>query len=180
MEIEIIGRGGQGVVVAGEILASALFYEGYFVKEFPFFGTERRGAPVRAYLRVSNNKILGAYQIYKPDYSIVFNYSQLSLVQKNIPVLVNSTHIIKEVDGDNVINIDANHIAIKNNLGTEANPIINTIMCGAFARIFGIRFHNLERAIRNILSDNLLKNNINAAREVYNTLKIKERELCIV
>jgi len=51
IEVRFHGRGGQGAVVASEILATALFKEGKFVQAFPAFGVERRGAPVMAFLR---------------------------------------------------------------------------------------------------------------------------------
>src|SRR5450759_432828 len=43
-EIRIHGRGGQGAVLAGGILATALVLEGKFVVAVPSFGFERRGA----------------------------------------------------------------------------------------------------------------------------------------
>jgi Pyruvate/2-oxoacid:ferredoxin oxidoreductase gamma subunit len=42
IEIRIHGRGGQGAVIASEVLASAFFKEGKFVQAFPAFGVERR------------------------------------------------------------------------------------------------------------------------------------------
>lgn len=45
IEIRIHGRGGQGAVIASEVLASAFFKEGKFVQAFPAFGVERRGPP---------------------------------------------------------------------------------------------------------------------------------------
>ena len=57
IEIRIHGRGGQGAVIASEVLASALFKEGKFVQAFPAFGAERRGAPVAAFARVDDRPI---------------------------------------------------------------------------------------------------------------------------
>jgi 2-oxoacid:acceptor oxidoreductase gamma subunit (pyruvate/2-ketoisovalerate family) len=49
IEVRFHGRGGQGAVVASEILAKAAVKEGMFASAFPFFGVERRGAPVMAF-----------------------------------------------------------------------------------------------------------------------------------
>ncbi len=57
IEIRIHGRGGQGAVIASEVLASAFFKEGKFVQAFPAFGVERRGAPVTAFTRVESYTI---------------------------------------------------------------------------------------------------------------------------
>ena len=47
-EIRWHGRGGQGVVTAGEIMAETALDEGRYFQAFPEFGAERTGAPVRA------------------------------------------------------------------------------------------------------------------------------------
>ena len=57
IEIRIHGRGGQGAVVASEILAKAVFREGKYVQSFPAFGVERRGAPVMAFTRIDEKPI---------------------------------------------------------------------------------------------------------------------------
>jgi Pyruvate/2-oxoacid:ferredoxin oxidoreductase gamma subunit len=46
IEVKISGRGGQGAVLASQILAAAFFETGMWVQSFPSFGAERRGAPV--------------------------------------------------------------------------------------------------------------------------------------
>ncbi|RLI42510.1 hypothetical protein DRO59_03900, partial [Candidatus Bathyarchaeota archaeon] len=70
-EIRIHGRGGQGAVTAAQLLAHAAFLEGKWVQAFPYFGAERRGAPVRAFARISDEPILVHSQVYNPDYIIV-------------------------------------------------------------------------------------------------------------
>ncbi len=55
-EIRIHGRGGQGAVLAGSILATALVAEGKHVVAVPSFGFERRGAPVASFLRVDDKR----------------------------------------------------------------------------------------------------------------------------
>ena len=56
LEIRFHGRGGQGTVVATILMSKAFFRAGYQVQSFPFFGVERRGAPVEAYLRLDKAK----------------------------------------------------------------------------------------------------------------------------
>ncbi|MDP7975214.1 MAG: 2-oxoacid:acceptor oxidoreductase family protein [Thermoprotei archaeon] len=51
------GRGGQGVRTAGRILGRAAFVSGFWVQDFPVYGTERRGAPVTSYVRFSSEPI---------------------------------------------------------------------------------------------------------------------------
>lgn len=51
------GRGGQGVVTAAEMLAVAAFLDGSHAQAFPSFGSERMGAPVVSYCRISSGPI---------------------------------------------------------------------------------------------------------------------------
>jgi 2-oxoacid:acceptor oxidoreductase gamma subunit (pyruvate/2-ketoisovalerate family)/2-oxoacid:acceptor oxidoreductase delta subunit (pyruvate/2-ketoisovalerate family) len=47
----IVGRGGQGVVLASQLLADTFARAGFWVQSFPEFRAERRGAPIQAFLR---------------------------------------------------------------------------------------------------------------------------------
>jgi len=82
IEIRIHGRGGQGAVIASEVLASAFFKEGKFVQAFPAFGAERRGAPVAAFARVDDQPIRIRHFIYEPDHIIILD-----------PTLIESTQV---------------------------------------------------------------------------------------
>lgn len=167
LEFMLIGRGGQGVVLAGDILAKALFYQGYCVKSFPAFGTERRGAPVRAFLRVSNKPISESYQVYKPHYSLVFHHSQNKEVPLGSLTLINS----KETSLSQDYFLDANKIALKNNLGTETNPIINTALLGGITALLeGLEFKNLEKAITETLPKKFHCNNLKSAYQAFEAM----------
>jgi len=72
LEILFLGRGGQGVVTAGRILAEAALRQGRYVQTFPEFGPERSGAPVRAYVRVSDEPIEIRAPVEEVDIAAVF------------------------------------------------------------------------------------------------------------
>ena len=57
-EIFFYTRGGQGAATAAAVLVAALFKEGKYAQAFPFFGGERRGAPVKAFLRIDDKPII--------------------------------------------------------------------------------------------------------------------------
>jgi pyruvate ferredoxin oxidoreductase gamma subunit len=143
-EIRFHGRGGQGVVLASTVLASAFFKEGKFVQAFPSFGAERRGAPVIAYTRVSDREISVRFGIYHPDCVIVLDPS-LTKHQGITSGLKEGHWIIMNSDknpGDypylslyRVATVDANSIARKYGLGNPSMPIINTTILGAFPRV---------------------------------------------
>ncbi len=78
-EIRFHGRGGQGAVLAARTLASAFALEGKFVASFPMYGFERRGMPVVAFTRVSEQPIREKTQIYTPDALVVIDPGLLHL-----------------------------------------------------------------------------------------------------
>ena len=144
-EIRFHGRGGQGAVIASNILANAAFLEGNDVQAFPYFGVERRGAPVTAFTRLDERPIRIKYQIYNPNYVIVLDESLLNAVdvtaglQEPAVVTVNSSKSPSELGlGDyRVATVDATSIALEHRLGSKVSPIVNTIMLGAFVTATG-------------------------------------------
>jgi pyruvate ferredoxin oxidoreductase gamma subunit len=52
VEIRWHGRGGQGVVTAGKLLAETAMESGQYFQAFPDYGPERMGAPIRAFTRL--------------------------------------------------------------------------------------------------------------------------------
>jgi pyruvate ferredoxin oxidoreductase gamma subunit len=70
-QVRIHGRGGQGVVTAAELLSVAAFLEGKHAQAFPSFGSERTGAPVVSFCRISDMEIRLREPILEPDGLIV-------------------------------------------------------------------------------------------------------------
>jgi hypothetical protein len=71
VQVRIHGRGGQGVVTAAELLSVAAFREGRHAQAFPSFGSERIGAPVVAFCRISDHEIRAHEPIASPDALII-------------------------------------------------------------------------------------------------------------
>lgn len=57
-EVRLVGRGGQGVVTAGDLLGRAAIYEGRWAQSIPTFGPERRGALTTSTVRIDETEIL--------------------------------------------------------------------------------------------------------------------------
>jgi len=81
IELRLHGRGGQGAVTSAELLAQAAISEGKYAQAFPSFGPERRGAPVVAFCRISDEPIRLRTNIYHPDLVLVLDPSILRLVK---------------------------------------------------------------------------------------------------
>jgi len=141
-EIRIHGRGGQGGVTAAELLARAAFKEGKWVQAIPFFGAERRGAPVKAFARLSDAPILVRSQVYNPDYVLVLDPGLLDLVdvteglKKDGIVIVNTRKKPEELNIKlgRVATVDATGIALELGLLVSGLPVLNTTMLGAIAK----------------------------------------------
>ena len=176
IEIRFHGRGGQGTVVASILLAKAFFNDGFQVQTFPVFGLERRGAPVEAYLRLDANKILIRSNVYSPDHVVVQDIKLLENVdvaqglKPGGTILFNSKEVFEDLEsfaGFRVAFVDAAQIAAKHHLGTRTNPIVNTAMIGAFARVIGMPSMT---ALAEAISDDIqikTKLNVQAAKEAF-------------
>jgi pyruvate ferredoxin oxidoreductase gamma subunit len=70
-QVRFHGRGGQGVVTAAELLASAAFTEGRHAQAFPSFGSERMGAPVMSFCRIDDKPIRTHEPVAEPDALII-------------------------------------------------------------------------------------------------------------
>ncbi len=147
IEVRIHGRGGQGAVIAGKLLACALFKEGQWVQSFPAFGVERRGAPVAAFTRFDRDKILIRNNIYEPDHVVVLDPTLIGVADVTSGlrpdgwIVVNSAappSSFASLGGYRVATVDATTIALDNRLGNRSAPIVNTAILGGFARATGL------------------------------------------
>ena len=77
-EVRFHGRGGQGVVTAAELLSLAAFDQGEHAQAIPSFGSERTGAPVVAYCRISDRPIRSHDPITTPDAVVVQDPTMLA------------------------------------------------------------------------------------------------------
>jgi pyruvate ferredoxin oxidoreductase gamma subunit len=180
-EIRFHGRGGQGAVVASELLADAAMRDGKYSQSFPTFGAERRGAPLMAFTRIDAKPIRVRSQIYEPDYVIVLDASigksqdMTSGLKPDGTVIVNSSlspQKIKEsavVTKGKVCSIDASSIANKH----IGNTIPNTVILGAFAAATKeVELRSLFEAVRSRFPEAIAEKNIQAMQEAYDSVRI--------
>lgn len=175
-EIRIHGRGGQGCVTAGILIAEALFQSGKWVQTFPIFGVERRGAPVAAFVRVNDDPVLQRYNIYEPDEVIILDPTLMNIVDVMAGLkdfgefLINGSTkdlLSHEIRRKYFITmVDANKIALKWKLGNEQAPIVNTAAIGAYLRTQAVK---IEHGIAAVKKHILIKTeaNINALTDGY-------------
>ncbi|MBN2406956.1 MAG: 2-oxoacid:acceptor oxidoreductase family protein [Elusimicrobia bacterium] len=172
--IIISGFGGQGVMLAGNILCRAGMKEDKFVTFFPSYGAEMRGGTANCQVIISDTHI-GAPVVQYPDILLSFNkpsYVKFSpRVKKEGRILVNSSlYKPEENPGPELIGIPANDIARE-----CGSPIVlNMVMIGAFAagtKILGIG--SVKDSVPEVLTEkkkNLWDINIRAVEAGYNYL----------
>lgn len=171
--IRIHGRGGQGTVTLAQLLAQAGHEEGIWTQATPSFGVERRGAPVEAYVRYSDEKITERSHVEQPDCVIVQDTSLLEYVdvteglEDDGILLVNTDADPAAVDVDtdaDVITVDATEIALEN-LG---RPIMNTALLGAFAGATDkLSTGSLESVITRKFAGEVGRKNVAATTDAY-------------
>jgi len=179
IEIKFRGRGGQGAVVASEILGKAFFLEGKYPQCFSLFGGERRGAPVVGFLRVDEQPILLKCQIYHPDQMIIFDFSlidEMEILQELKPngsILINSHQGIdffRQLRKFKIGLIDAGPIARSLGLGGT----FNTAMLGAYVHLTNlVTLKTLTETVK-AMAPGKKEENVEAVREAYNQVKIYE------
>ncbi len=142
LEVRWHGRGGLGAVTSAELIARAAISEGKYGQSFPSFGPERRGAPVIAFLRISDEIIRTRTPIDEPDVVVVLDPGLLHAVdiasglKKNGRIIINSRKSPAELKSEFgyrwlVAAVNATAIA-RDTIGI---PVTNTAMIGALLKI---------------------------------------------
>jgi pyruvate ferredoxin oxidoreductase gamma subunit len=145
IEIRFHGRGGQGAVTSAELLALSAIAEGKYAQAFPSFGPERRGAPVLAFCRISDQPIKIRANVYEPDIAVVLDASLLAIV--NVAAGLKPDGILVTTSKDPVEKV-REILKIKNKLAVVdavkiaqevlGLPITNTTMLGSVVKASGV------------------------------------------
>jgi len=139
VEVRISGLGGQGVVLAGEILGRAVVYDGKYAVQTQSYGAEARGSAAKSEVIISDKKI-GFPKVRKCDILVTMSQSALNKhlddLKENGILLVDRDKVkeVPKVEAK-VFSVPATRIA-----ETELKSRIyaNAIMLGALTKITGI------------------------------------------
>lgn len=182
-EIRWHGRGGQGAVTSAKVLADAAFRTGFVgVTSQPSFGAERRGAPITASTRLSDEQIRVLSQVTAPDIIVVLDDSLFGVADATAgmktggTVVVNTTRTADELalrDDLRVVVSDVTGAAISAELIVGGQPMVSTAMLGAVARATGlITMESVEAAIGHAFSGSAARKNIEAAKIAYDCTRV--------
>ena len=182
VEIRWHGRGGQGSVTSAEILAKAAIEEGKYAQAFPAFGPERRGAPVLAFNRISEDeRIRIRAGIEEPDVVVILDPGLINIVdvssglKENGQIIINTKRSLEDISGEfdskwELATVDATTIA-EEEIGVN---IVNTTMLGALVKVAGIvTLESLHMPMKERFG-RLAERNINSMTRAYKATRIKE------
>lgn len=159
--IEVLwhGRGGQGAFTAARLLgAASSFADGSYALAFPSFGPERRGAPMRAFTKMSREPIGDRSAVSRANYVIYLDDTLLGEgwedeLAPDGKVIVNS---VRSFDDPRIVAIDANGIS-QEILG---RPIPNTALLGALCSVCDyVSADDVKRAIEGYMPAKLHEKN---------------------
>lgn len=165
--VVISGFGGQGVMLAGELLAEAGKEEGKFVTFLPSYGPEMRGGTANCHVIVSDEQIASPV-IALPEAAIILNLPSLDkyepLMKQDGIMILNKTIIPKEVSRTDirVLQIDAQNVAKE--LGNE--KVINMLLLAAYVEVEKpVKVESLKEALKFLLTgrkETLIEINVRA------------------
>lgn len=183
-EIRVHARAGQGAITTATILANAAFEDGKYALSFPTFGAARMGAPMNAFVRISDAPIRARSQIYEPDYvlvqdpSLLRGYDVVAGLKPDGVAVINSAKDPSELGlktKAKVLTTPASRIA-KEIMGRADR--VNTALIGAFVAATGeLTLEALEKSIYTRFSGKAADSNWKALVEAYNEVKNRENGL---
>lgn len=182
LEIRFHGRGGQGAVTSAELLAVAAISKGMYAQAFPSFGPERRGAPVMAFCRLNDKRILIRAKVYEPDVVVILDSGLLTLIdpleglKQDGILIINTKKSYEEIMNEcrfscRVATVNADRIA-REELG---RVIVNTTMLGAVIRATGLLgVEDMREPLLERFGPKLGEKNVRALERAYNESVLKE------
>jgi pyruvate ferredoxin oxidoreductase gamma subunit len=181
-EVRLHGRGGQGVVTAAELMSVAAFYDGHEAQAFPSFGSERMGAPVTSFCRISDRPIRLREPVAAPDAVVVADATLLHHVDvfaglaPDGYVIINSARTLEQLgladlfgrhDRSRLIAINASELAREH----TGRALPNVCLLGAFAALTGtVTLEGIERATADRFTPAIASTNVAAARAAFHVI----------
>lgn len=169
----IAGFGGQGVLLAGEVLANGFMIDNKNVTWYPSYGAEMRGGTVNCSIVMADEDV-SEVQKSSADYVTALNQASfdkfVSKVKKGGSIIVNSSlAVIKKTREDiNYIIVPITKLA-QEKLGNI--KMSNILALGILARVSKlISIETLEKALYNVIPPhraNLIPKNIEALKLGY-------------
>jgi 2-oxoglutarate ferredoxin oxidoreductase subunit gamma len=168
LEIRISGLGGQGVILAGQILGRAAVHGGKNVVQKGDYGAEARGSAAKSEVIISDDKI-GFPAVRRCDVLVAMSPEAVDKHIKDLKedgILLIDSSIVEKIPETKakVFKIPATNMA-KETFGTVIYA--NMIMLGALTKIAKIvNEESMEKAIRESVPEKTAEANVNAYKRL--------------
>jgi pyruvate ferredoxin oxidoreductase gamma subunit len=178
-QVRFHGRGGQGVVTAAELLASAAFREDRHAQAFPSFGSERMGAPVMSFCRIDDKPIRTHEPVTEPDALIIQDPTLLHQAElfaglgRDGYMLINSAksfdelgldEFVADFHRDRLLVVPASSLALTH----MGRPLPGAPLLGGFAALTAVvGLDSVIAAINDRFADPVAEGNVTAARAAF-------------
>lgn len=181
IEVRFHGRGGQGAVTSAELMARTAIGSGKYAQAFPSFGPERRGAPVTAFLRISDAPIRLREKVYSPNVVVVLDPTVMNVTKVDAGLaedgclIINSAHPVEAIRKQygfkqKIATVDALHIALE----VLKVPITNTVMMGALSKVMNVATPaDVNEPLLDRFGPALGPKNLAAFEQAYNNVKVE-------
>jgi pyruvate ferredoxin oxidoreductase gamma subunit len=154
---------------------------GLWGQSYPFFGAERRGAPVTAYVRLSKNRIRLRSTYMEPDIVVVFDDKLVNIldiysgVKDGGIIIINTSDDIRHRKY-RIFKVNASGIARKLGLVFAGWPLVNMPMLGAFSKVTNlVSIDNVIESIKEYFgghtSEGFLEANIASVKIAYDEVR---------
>lgn len=149
------GFGGQGVLLAGTILANAFMLEGKNVTWYPCYGAEMRGGTVNCEIVVSDTEVSSVHK-QDTDYALVLNQQSfdkfVQRVKSGGTIVANSTLVAESKPRSDINYFFAPMGDIANSLGSS--KVTNMVSLGVLSEVCDIVSDKyLAQAVEKVLGE---------------------------
>ncbi len=177
LELRIHGYGGQGAVTLAHLLATVALNNGHQGQALPSFGVERRGAPVKAVVRIADEQIRIHSQSVEPDILVLMDSNLLPVALAggmkdggDVKIICNGT---AGLDCDYpCYMVDAAAIATEAGLLSPDGPFINVPMFGACCKVLDIPEDVVAATIRERWHGAAAEKNLKGALGAYHAVAL--------
>ena len=151
----LAGFGGQGILLAGTVLANAFMLDDKNVTWYPCYGAEMRGGTVNCEVVVSDTEVSSVHK-QDCDYALILNQQSFDRFVKNVKsggtIIANSSLIAETKPRDDIHYIFAPMGKLANELGT--NKITNIVALGVLSSVVDVISKDaLKQAVEKVFGD---------------------------
>jgi len=171
-QIMFSGIGGQGVILAANILARSAVKEGFYSAQSQAYGSESRGTTTRAEVIVAKD-FVDFPHVEKADYFVVMAEAGLKLFKDKLSedaVVIYDGSVFKpeKKAGKEMIDISATELSLNN---FEKPLFANIIMIGALIKKSGVvSIDTIKKVLKEVLPEKAYNTNIEALELGYNKI----------